>query len=45
MNADKGRNEINEITRKVMRLEIEETALKKEKDEASRERLKKLEHF
>jgi len=31
--------ELDEITRKTMRLEIEETALKKEKDAASRERL------
>ena len=30
--------ELDEITRKVMRLEIEETALKKEKDKASKER-------
>ncbi len=30
---------LDEISRKVMRLEIEETALKKEKDKASRERL------
>lgn len=34
--------ELDEITRKVMRLEIEETALKKEKDAASRERLEAL---
>jgi len=34
--------ELDEITRKVMRLEIEETALKKEKDAASQERLKVL---
>ncbi|MEI8138679.1 MAG: ATP-dependent chaperone ClpB [bacterium] len=34
--------ELDEITRKVMRLEIEETALKKEKDEGSKERLKVL---
>ncbi|MCE9615709.1 MAG: ATP-dependent chaperone ClpB [Lentisphaerae bacterium] len=34
--------ELDEITRKVMRLEIEETALKKEKDKASQERLKAL---
>jgi ATP-dependent Clp protease ATP-binding subunit ClpB len=32
-------SELDEITRKVMRLEIEETALKKEKDAASQERL------
>jgi ATP-dependent Clp protease ATP-binding subunit ClpB len=31
--------ELDEISRKVMRLEIEETALKKEKDKASKERL------
>ncbi len=31
--------ELDEITRKVMRLEIEETALKKEKDKGSKERL------
>ncbi|QHI70942.1 ATP-dependent chaperone ClpB [Tichowtungia aerotolerans] len=34
--------ELDEITRKVMRLEIEETALKKEKDQASKERLETL---
>ncbi len=34
--------ELDEITRKVMRLEIEETALKKEKDKASQERLEDL---
>ncbi|MBL7077132.1 MAG: ATP-dependent chaperone ClpB [Kiritimatiellae bacterium] len=34
--------ELDEITRKVMRLEIEETALKKEKDKASKERLGSL---
>ncbi len=34
--------ELDEITRKVMRLEIEETALKKEKDKASKERLSGL---
>jgi len=34
--------ELDEITRKVMRLEIEETALRKEKDKASRERLEVL---
>ncbi len=34
--------ELDEITRKVMRLEIEETALKKEKDAASKERLSAL---
>ena len=34
--------ELDEMTRKVMRLEIEETALRKEKDKASRERLETL---
>jgi len=34
--------ELDEITRKVMRLEIEETALKKETDDASKERLDAL---
>jgi ATP-dependent Clp protease ATP-binding subunit ClpB len=34
--------ELDEITRKVMRLEIEEAALKKEKDKASQERLEDL---
>ncbi|RMH49984.1 MAG: ATP-dependent chaperone ClpB [Zetaproteobacteria bacterium] len=34
--------ELDEITRKVMRLEIEETALNKETDEASRKRLEAL---
>ncbi len=34
--------ELDEITRKTMRLEIEETALNKEKDEASRTRLHEL---
>jgi ATP-dependent Clp protease ATP-binding subunit ClpB len=34
--------ELDEITRRVMRLEIEETALKREKDQASQARLKTL---
>jgi ATP-dependent Clp protease ATP-binding subunit ClpB len=34
--------ELDEVTRKTMRLEIEETALKKEKDAASKERLRNL---
>ena len=34
--------ELDQITRRVMRLEIEERALNKEKDEASRERLSEL---
>ncbi len=33
---------LDEITRKIMQLEVEEAALKKEKDEASRQRLNKL---
>ena len=35
-------SELDEITRKVMRMEIEETALKKESDKASKDRLKDL---
>ena len=34
--------ELDEVTRRVMRLEIEEAALKKEKDHASQERLEDL---
>jgi len=34
--------ELDEITRRIMQLEIEEAALGKEKDEASRERLQKI---
>ncbi|MDP6525323.1 MAG: ATP-dependent chaperone ClpB [Kiritimatiellia bacterium] len=34
--------ELDELTRRAMRMEIEETALKKEKDKGSRERLKSL---
>src|SRR5215813_6879729 len=34
--------ELDEVTRRVMRLEIEEAALKKEKDKASQERLEEL---
>jgi ATP-dependent Clp protease ATP-binding subunit ClpB len=34
--------ELDEVTRKVLRLEIEEAALKKEKDKASKERLEEL---
>ncbi|WP_028574687.1 ATP-dependent chaperone ClpB [Desulfonatronovibrio hydrogenovorans] len=34
--------ELDEINRKIMQLEIEQEALKKEKDEASRDRLEKL---
>jgi len=36
--------ELDEVTRKTMRFEIEETALKKEKDKASKERLSVLQH-
>jgi ATP-dependent Clp protease ATP-binding subunit ClpB len=35
-------SELDEVTRRVMQLEIEEAALKKEKDKASQERLKSL---
>ncbi len=35
-------SELDEVTRRVMQLEIEEAALKKEKDKASKERLKTL---
>ncbi len=35
-------SELDEITRRIMQLEIEEAALKKEKDHASQERLEKL---
>jgi ATP-dependent Clp protease ATP-binding subunit ClpB len=35
--------ELDEITRRIMQLQIEQTALKKEKDQASRDRLAKLE--
>jgi ATP-dependent Clp protease ATP-binding subunit ClpB len=35
--------ELDEITRRIMQLQIEQTALKKEKDPASRDRLAKLE--
>jgi ATP-dependent Clp protease ATP-binding subunit ClpB len=35
-------SELDEVTRKVMQLEIEEAALKKEKDQASQERLSQL---
>jgi ATP-dependent Clp protease ATP-binding subunit ClpB len=35
--------EIDQLERQIMQLEIEQNALKKEKDEASRERLKRLE--
>ena len=35
-------SELDEVTRKVMQLEIEEAALEKENDEASKERLEVL---
>ena len=37
-------HELDEISRKILQLEIEKQALKKEKDSASQERLKKLEN-
>ena len=37
-------SEIDEISRKIMRLEIEQTALKKETDTLSKERLEDLTH-
>jgi len=36
-------SELDEVTRKIMQIEIEREALKKEKDTASKERLKKIE--
>jgi len=36
--------ELDEVTRRIMQLEIEQAALKKEKDKASKDRLKELEH-
>jgi ATP-dependent Clp protease ATP-binding subunit ClpB len=43
MEIDSKPAELDEIDRKIMQLEIEREALKKEKDEASKERLKRLE--
>ncbi len=43
MEIDSMPTEIDEVERKIMQFEIEREALKKEKDEASRERLAKLE--
>jgi ATP-dependent Clp protease ATP-binding subunit ClpB len=43
MELDSMPTEVDKLERQIMQLEIEQTALKKEKDEASRERLKKLE--
>jgi ATP-dependent Clp protease ATP-binding subunit ClpB len=42
MELDSKPTEIDQLERQVMQLEIEHTALRKEKDEASRERLKKI---
>ncbi len=43
MEIDSKPAELDEIDRRIMQLEIEREALKKEKDEASKERLRKLE--
>jgi ATP-dependent Clp protease ATP-binding subunit ClpB len=43
MEQDSMPAEIDHLERQIMQLEIEQTALRKEKDDASRERLKKLE--
>ena len=43
MELDSMPTEVYKLERQIMQLEIEQAALKKEKDEASRERLKKLE--
>jgi ATP-dependent Clp protease ATP-binding subunit ClpB len=43
MELDSMPTEIDQLDRPMMQLEIEQTALKKEKDDASRERLKKIE--
>ncbi|HEV2394227.1 MAG TPA: ATP-dependent chaperone ClpB [Verrucomicrobiae bacterium] len=43
MELDSMPTEIDQLERLIMQLEIEQNALKKEKDEASRQRLKKLE--
>ena len=43
MEIDSKPAELDEIDRKIMQLEIEREALKKEKDEASKERLDRLE--
>jgi ATP-dependent Clp protease ATP-binding subunit ClpB len=43
MELDSMPTEIDKLERQIMQLEIEQNALKKEKDEASRDRLKKLE--
>jgi ATP-dependent Clp protease ATP-binding subunit ClpB len=43
MEQDSSPAELDQLDRQIMQLEIEQTALRKEKDDASRERLKKLE--
>ncbi len=43
MELDSKPTEIDQLDRQIMQIEIEQTALKKEKDPASRERLRKLE--
>lgn len=43
MELDSMPTEVDKLERQIMQLEIEQAALKKEKDEASRDRLKKLE--
>ncbi|MCZ7637734.1 MAG: ATP-dependent chaperone ClpB [Verrucomicrobia bacterium] len=43
MELDSKPTEIDQLDRQIMQLEIEQTALKQEKDEATRERLRKLE--
>ena len=42
MEMDSNPAEIDQLERQILQLEIEQTALRKEKDEASRERLKKI---
>src|SRR3974377_2023952 len=43
MELDSMPTEIDQLQRQILQLEIEQSALKKEKDEASRDRLRKLE--
>ncbi len=43
MEIDSMPSELDELTRKIRQLEIEREAVRKEKDEVSRERLKKIE--
>ena len=44
LEIDSKPTELDEVDRRLMQLEIERTALRKEKDEASRKRLQELEH-